>query len=173
MKQVIILLIHILIPTMLFSQEDLPKPTAEDIVFYIQHNKGKNVFFYQANLNSKGDLDADKPLLIKRQLYDNDGEIKPISAIQNRFAYGLHIHKKSTNDFEIALVSYPKQKLFLKMGNDKVPYVETMLHGKYLKLERLFIVQDKESFGLKRKVKAIHFYGYDKDGNPTQEQLCP
>lgn len=173
MRQLIIMLLHAQIPLLLFAQNDLPKPTAENIVFYIQHNKGKNTFFYQANFNSKGDLDRDKPLLIKRQLFDNEGEIKPISAIQNRYAYGLRIQKKDNNNFEMALVSYPNQKLCLKMGMDKVPYVETTLNGKYMKVERLFIVQDEQSSGLKRKVNAIQFFGHDQNGKPVQAQLIP
>lgn len=173
MKQIIIMLVHFCAPLLLFSQNDLPQPTADNIVFYIQHNKGKNTFFYQANFENNGELNAEKPLIIKRQLFDNEGEIKPITAIQNRFAYGLKVQKKDTNNFEITLVAYPKQKLSLKTDNENKPFVETTIDGKYIRVERLFIVQDAESSGLNRKINAIEFYGFDQNGKPIKKQLIP
>lgn len=35
------------------AQEGYPRPTGDDIVFYIQHNRGKNAFVYRPNFLKK------------------------------------------------------------------------------------------------------------------------
>lgn len=173
MKKLIIFLFILLNITISLAQEGYPIPTAKDVIFYIQHNRGKNTFTYQPHFTTKGVLDSDDPILEKRQLFDKNGEIESLTAIQRRYAYGIKSTKTADNTFDIRLVSYPDQKLTLKLNQYQQPYVETRVNGKYIVLKRLFIHQKEGTNGLNTKVDHITFFGIDKNGKPIQEKLIP
>lgn len=171
MKRVLIFFAFLLTISSSHAQEGYPQPTAKDVIFYIQHNRGKNTFFYQPNFSSTGILNSNEPILAKRQLYDNTGEIDALSPIQKRYAYGVKSTKIADNVFDIRLVSYNNQKLLLKLDQNHNPYIETTINGKYMVLKRLFIYQKEGTSGLKTKVDYILFIGIDKNGKNIQEKL--
>lgn len=173
MRPVFLLIIFLFNIQNSLAQEEYPKPTAKDVIFYIQHNRGKNTFIYQPNFITKGIFDDENPIVARRQLFDNNGEIEPLSSIQRRYAYGIKSEKIAVNIFDIRLVSYPDQQLILKVNQNKQAYIETIINGKFMILKRLFIHQKKGTSGLKTKVDYITFFGIDKNGKEIQEKLIP
>jgi len=171
MKECLIILTSLLFISNLSAQEGYPKPTVKNLLFYIQHNRGKNTFIYQPNFSKPGILNDNSPILVKRQLFDQSGEIKSLTSVQRKFAYGVHTKKIDHNYYEVALVAYPNQKLYLRLDKHHQAFVETTLHGKYLKVERLFIHQREGTSGLNTKVDHITFYGKDKQGDAAQMVL--
>lgn len=154
-----------------FSQSNYPVPKVDDLLFYIQHNRGKNTFLYQINVDKKGNINNTKPIKISRQLFDNKGEIKSLTAIQKNFAYGLDIKELDKDKYEITLVSFPKQKLYLII-NDNKGHVETIINGQKMILKRLFIQQKDGTSGLNTKVDYIIFHGLN-NGQPVEQKLIP
>lgn len=157
----------------LFGQGDYPKPNTKDLLFYIQHNRGKNTYLYTINKDYNGIIEKDEPIKVSRQLFDNNGEIRPLTTIQRKFAYGIESEQTSPTLYEVYLVSYPNQKLYLKNFNSSNPYVETIINGLHMKVNRLFIVQKEGTFGLNTKVDHIIFFGTDKSGKNVQSKLIP
>jgi len=156
-----------------YAQEGYREPTPSDVIFYIQHNRGKNTFFYQPNFTQAGSLDNKQPIIAKRQLFDNKGEIEPLSPVQKRYAYGISSTKEGDNVFDIRLAAYNKQKLLLKLDAKHKPFIETTVDGKYMIVKRLFIHQKEGTSGLNTKVDYILFYGQDKNGKEVQAKLFP
>lgn len=154
-----------------FAQEGYPKPHAKNLLFYIQHNRGKNTYIYQTNIDQSGKLDRSEPVKISRQLFDNKGEIKPLTTIQRKFAYGVDWNAKSDNSYELTLVSYPEQRLYLRSTDDQKYVVETTLNGIKMKVHRLFIFQKEGTSGLNTKVDYILFFGTNQDGKQIQSKL--
>lgn len=171
MKTAFTFLLLFLYFTVSIAQDGYPKPTAKDIIFYIQHNKSKNTYTYQPNYSNIGKLDEKNPLIIKRQLFEKNGEIKPLTAIQKRYAYGIKSSKIDKNNFDIRLVSYPRQKLLLKVDENHEPYIETVINGKTIIVKRLFIKQKEGTSGLNTKIDYIIFEGVDNNKNQIQEYL--
>lgn len=65
------------------AQEGYPKPSNKDgLLFYIQHNRGKNTFIYALNLNDNRKINLENPIRVYRQIFDKNGEIKPLTTIQ-------------------------------------------------------------------------------------------
>lgn len=151
----------------LYAQEGYPVPQVKDLLFYIQHNRGKNTYLYQTNLNSHGQIDEDKPIKISRQLFDSKGEIRPLTAIQRKFAYGIDWE----NNKEFTLVSYPEQKLYLRKTNSHGYLVETTINDVKMTVQRLFIAQKEGTSGLNTKVDYILFFGTDQTGKQVQSKL--
>lgn len=171
MKKLILFLIFLPNFFIGLAQEGYPKPTAKDVLFYIQHNRGKNTFIYQPNYTSNHQLNDKDPIRISRQLFDQNGEIKPLTGVQRRYAYGVKTEKLADNHFEITLVSYPNQKLYLKLDKQNKPFVEGTIAGKYLRINNLFIYLKEGSSGLNTEAEYILFYGTDKSGKHIYAKL--
>lgn len=155
------------------AQEGYPRPTEKDVIFYIQHNRGKNTFTYQPNFTQKGLLNEENPILAKRQIFDNKGEIKNLTSIQKRYAYGIKSTKISKNTFDIRLVSYDEQALILKLDKNNKPYIETTINGQYMIVKQLFLQQKEGTGGLKTEIDYILFIGNDKNGKGIRTKLIP
>ncbi len=155
----------------LLAQEGYPKPNVKDLLFYIQHNRGKNTYLYQANIDKQGKIDSNDPVKISRQMFDNNAEIKSITAIQRKFAYGIDSTPQSDKSYELSLVSYPQQRLYLRSNADDNYFVETTLNGIKMKINRLFIFQKEGTSGLNTKVDYILFFGTDQKGKHVHSKL--
>lgn len=154
------------------AQDGYPvPPKSANRLFYIQHNENKNTFVYDAVFSSKDILDANNPVDIYRILYAENGEKKSLTAIQKKLAYGLDIEKVEKNVYHLTLVSYPKQKLILKLDAHKNPIVETTVNNKLITLNRVFLKQKKGTTGISVKLDYILFYGKDKNGKSIHEKI--
>lgn len=154
------------------AQQGYPvPPKAENRLFYIQHNENKNTFVYDAVFSGKGTLDMDNPVDIYRILYAENGEKKPLTSIQKKLAYGLDIKKVEKNIYHLTLVSYPSQKLTLKLDSHKNPIVQTTVNNKLITLNRVFLKQKKGTAGISVKLDYILFYGKDKNGKSVEEKI--
>lgn len=162
----------IFVSLLVVAQEGYPTPSkSENRLFYIQHNENKNTFVYDAMFSSKGVLDELNPVDIYRILYAENGEKKPLTSIQKKLAYGLEVKKIEKNVFQLALVSFPKQKLTLKLDAEKNPIVQTTVNNKLITLSRVFLKQKKGTAGLSVKLEHILFYGKDKNGKSVHEKI--
>ncbi|MFV0150008.1 DUF4833 domain-containing protein [Empedobacter falsenii] len=165
-------LFYFFFSVVLFAQEGYPTPPKSvNRLFYIQHNDNKNTFVYDASFSAKGLLNENEPVDIYRILYAENGEKKPLTSIQKKLAYGLEIIKKEKNVYQLSLVSYPIQKLILKLDNENKPIVQTTVNNKLITLNRVFLKQKKGTAGLSVKLEYILFYGKDKNGKSIQEKI--
>lgn len=157
-----------------FAQEGYPTPPFKpNTLFYIQHSEGHNTYVYEANMTNNYQFDSKNPINNYRVLYDKNGETKPLTAIQQKFAYGIISKKIDNNTFEFEIVSYKNQPLYLKMDKAGKPYVETTLNGHKFNLHRIFIKQKEGTSGLGTQVEYLIFYGTDHRGTKVREKLIP
>lgn len=157
-----------------FAQDGYPKPPFKsNTLFYIQHSEGHNTYVYEANIIDKQHFNARNPVNNYRILYDKGGEIKPLTGIQQKFAYGIITKELGNNIVEFEIVSYKNQPLYLKLDNAGKPYVETTLNGHRFNLHRIFIKQKEGTSGLGTQVEYLIFYGTDHKGTKVQEKLIP
>lgn len=155
-----------------YAQEGYPKPADKDgLLFYIQHNRGKNAYIYSLNYSANHQINQDNPIQVVRQIFDNKGEIKPLTAIQKNFAYGIQTKKLTNTTFEASIVSLPSQKLYLSIPPKGKPYVETTVNGVKLQVHRIFIKQKDGTYGLGTKLDYILFYGSSKNKDTIQKLM--
>lgn len=156
------------------AQENYPSPSNKtDVLFYIQHNQGKNTFIYALNKNNKGEIDYNNPIQVYRQLFDKNGEVRPLTGIQKTFAYGINIKKLSGDKYEANIVSIPDQKLYLHLPKSGTPFVITKVNGQYIRLDRIFIKIKDGTSGLSTKLDYILYYGQSNGKNQTLKQEMP
>lgn len=171
MRRYLILFACILCISFGYAQSSYPTPHIKPLLFYIQHNRGTNTYIYQPNFLPNGKLNPKNPILVKRQLFDEDGAVKPLTAVQRKLAYGVQTKQINSDLFEFSIVSYPSQKLFLKQTTERQTYVETDVNGHRLILDRIFIIQREGTSGLGTKVDKMIFYGKDMRGRSTEQHV--
>lgn len=157
---------------MVYSQQGYPTPThTKNLLFYIQHDRGQNTYIYKANLTKANSFVANNPIVVSRQLFDEKGEVKPLTKIQKLFAYGIKSSMKAPGSYQAHIVSLPDQKINISLDSSNAPVAETCVNGTKIVLERIFIKQTEGTSGLGTKLDYIIFYGKDKKGMPIKETL--
>lgn len=157
-----------------FAQQGYPRPVPNTHhLFYIQHNANHNTYVYDASFAKPGFLNDAEPVSIYRVVYTEGGVKKELTMAQRAFAYGIKAKKIAKNIFEFSLVSYPQQKMYLKVSRSGVPYVETTVNGKKMFLHRMFLQAKTGSTGFGLQPEYIVFYGKDAAKKDVVEKLMP
>ncbi len=168
MNKLIFIFLILVSGTHLFAQEGYPEPTEKSgLLFYIQHNRGKNTFVYALNKD-----DEKNPIRVYRQIFDKEGEVRPLTTLQRNFAYGIDCKKLNNQNYEATIVSLPTQKFYLHIPKKGNAFVETTINGVNMTVSRIFIQQKDGTSGLSTKVDYILFYG-KHNNKATVQKLIP
>lgn len=153
-----------------FAQQGYPVPQTDRLLFYVQHNRGHNTFLYRLNRDKNGKPDRRNPIMVQRQLFDEDSAIKSLTSIQNRFAYGVKGKFVNSNCYAFSLAGYSEQTFYLDLSKS-VEQVKTVVNGREVYLKRMFLYQTEGSSGLNTKLDYILFFGTNPSGQSVQEKL--
>lgn len=143
---------------------DYPKPEpSENLLFYIQRNHNLNTIIYKININNQGIINESDPVLIQWIRFNESGQIKELTYLQNKLAYGCEFFKINQDSYEFKFVSYPKLTFFIgKNSNGSYAAFYRGRNG-LIQLSNIYVHADE--FGLFPDVKFIEFYGHDVDTN--------
>jgi len=141
--------------------EALPVPKGiNNMLFYLQRDPDANTVVYQLNIKN-GELNADDPVNAFWVKYADKGQVKQLSALQRRLAYGLRAKALGNGRHELRFVSYPKLPLYLvKEGSDY--NVLTKVDQRNLILNHIF-VRVKEGTLNFPKVEYVELIGTDAE----------
>ena len=124
----------------------IPKPTAKQL-FYLQRSTNSNTIICDLNTDSKGQLIKDNPVHVYWIRYDEGGEKKELSYIQETFAYGIKHDLLSNDIYKLHFVSYKKQIFYLKRSPKDNQYkVYFVRNNKEFVLQKLFVKIEGGSF---------------------------
>ncbi len=156
------------------GQDHYPVPEPNRYrLFYVQHSNNHNTYVYDANLTGPV-FTENNPVDIYRILYEEDGRKTKLTALQQKFAYGLDITKKGENNYDLAFRGSDKLILHLMLDKQHQPKAWLVVNNKQLLLDRIFIKIKKGSSGLKVRADYILFYGKDfTNREPVMEKLIP
>ena len=117
----------------------IPKPTAKQL-FYLQRTTNSNTIICDLNTDAKGQVLKDNPVHVYWIRYDEGGEKKELSYIQETFAYGIKHDLLPNGVYKLHFVSYKKQVFFLKRSlKDNQYKVYFLLNNKDFVLQKLFV----------------------------------
>lgn len=170
----LVLFLQLLVVNFVSAQKEYPiPPITENRLFYIQHDGNHNTYVYDADFIKANLLNDLKPVTIYRIVYTEGGVKKKLTRIQETLAYGLDIKKINDNHYELSLVSYPNQKLYLRVNKNGKAYVETVINGKKMTLNRMFLLSNKQTSGLNNRLDCVLFYGKDISGKNISAKFIP
>ena len=128
--------------------DSFPVPkTGPKQLFYLQRSTNSNTIICALNTDVKGQIIKDNPVHVYWIRYDEEGEKKELSYIQQTFAYGIKHEYLPNGVFKLHFVSYKKQVFYLKRSlRDNQYKVYFLLNNKEFVLQKLFVRVDGGSF---------------------------
>ena len=139
-------------PLALFAQNTSPAdtfpvpPENPNLLFYLQRQPNTNTIIYALNIKNNK-IDEDDPVRVYWIRYPEKGQREELSWIQRTFAYGVHSKRISGSEYELNIVSYKKQKIWLEKDPQGLWRVSTILsNGKKIVLKRIYVHINGGSF---------------------------
>jgi len=151
----------------------VPKPSPKQL-FYLQRTTNSNTIICDVNLDAKGQVIKDNPVHVYWIRYDEGGEKKELSYIQETFAYGIKHELLPTGVYKLHFVSYKKQAFYLKRSPKDNQYkMYFVLNNKEFVLQKLFVRIDGGTFWVPNVV-YMEIIGKDEySGTPFSYKFKP
>lgn len=167
MVQSLLSLVFIHVIALTCVSGDLPKDWR---LFVIERSKNANQICYDLNFDSRGNLDADKPLKVYwYNKTDRPGAINNLSRIQEKYAYGYSSRPIGDGNYEITLVAFPKRKINLVKDSKGKYQAIILIGGKKARLTKIFVQSKAKNYN---KVMWVDLYGISlNDGKQVSERI--
>lgn len=142
-------------------------------LFKIERSKDNNQIFYAVNTTASGELDDENPIKVYWKRNTEGGIIKPLTWIQQKYAYGLKFLKINEELATFRFVSYKKLFFTLKKTKENQFEVYTKCNNQLLKMDRIFIKLDGGSFWFPN-ITAVEIYAQNvRTGEDVIEIITP
>lgn len=127
--------------------KNLPTPVGKNLLFFLQRTPDANTVIYELNYKADGTLNPETPVKGSWIRYEEQGKVKELTTIENKFAYGLKCKALGNDQYEIRLVAYKKMPMYLlKSEKDNKYHIYIKDEGKNLLLKRVFVKVNGGSF---------------------------
>jgi len=151
----------VVIPAALHANEP-----GRDALFHIERNKNANIIQYDAQLGPDGKLQARKPVLAYWVRLAEQGQVKELSWIQRKFAYGFSTKpNKSENSVTLDMTLNIGRTLLVRQEGDDYRAIAD-INGVESYIDKIFIYATGK--GISTRVSYIELYG--KAVNNREEQ---
>lgn len=125
----------------------LPIPLRKNLLFFLQRTPDANTVIYEINFKKDGTIDPQKPVVGSWIRYEQEQKYKPLTSIEQQFAYGVKCKPLGKDEFEIRLVAYKKMPMYLLKSTVDNSYKMYIKNGNdNLLLKRVFVKVDGGSF---------------------------
>ncbi|MDT8410884.1 MAG: DUF4833 domain-containing protein [Vicingaceae bacterium] len=151
---------YILLILPLFLGFSNPTKNNNASLFKIERSKDANQIFYDVHFIEKNKLDLKNPISIYWIRNTEGGKIKPLTWIQQNYAYGLEFTKTSEKMAQFHFVSYDKRSFTLKQVGKECFKVFTQLNDKEVIVNRIFIQIDGGTFWFP-KISKVELHTQD------------
>jgi hypothetical protein len=159
------------------SRDTFPVPPEKsNMIFYVQRTINTNTIIYEVNYNKDSTLNKTEPVHSYWIRYADAGEIKELSYIQRKYAYGLDaVCIDSVRPmYKLNFVSYKKRDIFLAKAKQGNSYKACMvINNKLAYLHRIFVQIEGGTFWVPH-ITYVEVAGRDiSTGKPVSEKIIP
>lgn len=143
-----------------------------DPLFHIERNKNANIVQYDAQLGLDGRLHAKEPVVAYWVRHANEGEIKELTWVQEKFAYGFKVKlDKKKNTAKVDMAADIGRSLVVKRDADDYRAVGE-IDGVECFIDKIFI--QASGSGTSTRVEYIELFGTAVSGQEEhQERFSP
>jgi len=145
--------------------------TSPNRLFHIERSKNRNLVCYDINLDENGRLHSKQPMevyWVNRE--ERPGEVKGLSGIERRFAYGYKVTQTGDNTCRVTLSAYPDRELTIGQQEAGHYNCTIEINGETAILQKLY-VKAKESNSL--TVEYVELTGISQTtGNEVTERVA-
>jgi len=155
------------LPSVLYSGE-----LVRQGLFRIERNTNDNIIQYDAQIGSDGKLDSREPVVAYWIRLAEEGQVKELSFIQRKFAYGFKASYNAREDSaEIKMVAKIGRSLKVRLEGDRFRAL-AIIDGNLSYIETIFICAHGK--GMSTKVEYIELHGIDtQTGEVRFERFTP
>ena len=127
--------------------EPLPIPNGKNLLFFLQRTPDANTVVYELNYREDGQLDPKAPVKGSWIRYEEQGRLKPLTSIEQKFAYGVKSKALGNEAYEIRLAAYQKMPMYLiRSETDQKYHIYIKEEGRNHLLKRVFVKVKGGSF---------------------------
>ncbi len=134
---------------------------SDDNLFKIERSKDANQIYYDVQTIPSGELNHETPINIYWIKKTDGNKVKPLTLIQQKWAYGVDYTFKNDSLAQFHFVSYNKRDFILKKDSDNKFKVFTKIDNHYVEVKRIYIYITGGTFWFP-KIPKIELYVYDK-----------
>lgn len=145
---------------------------SRDALFHIERNKNANIVQYDAQLTPNGMLDSKRPVVAYWIRHAEQGQIKKLSWLQRKFAYGFKVKLGSEQNTAILdmAVNLGRTIMVRRDGQDYRAIAD--INGEQSYVDKVFI--HARGKGLTTRVNYIEWYGHSvNSGEELYERFPP
>ena len=166
-SSVLLTIALILTPAILVAGE-----TERQSLFKIERSKNANIIQYDAQIGPDGKLNNKEPVIGYWIRLAEQGQVKKLSWIQRRFAFGFDTEfHKETDSATINMKADIGQPILVRYQNEKYRAI-VELDGKSSELDKIFI--QAHGKGISVNVDYVEIFGKDlKTGEKTYVRFTP
>ncbi|MGB0887162.1 MAG: DUF4833 domain-containing protein [Vicingaceae bacterium] len=156
-----------------FSEIEFGDANPLTSLFKIERSKDNNQIFYDVNLNSTGNFDLENPINIYWIRNTEGGKIKPLTWIQQKYAYGLKFLNVNDEYATFRFVSSKEMYFTLKKSSKNHFEVYSKYNNQLLNIHRIFIQLDGGTFWFPNITAVKVFATNVKTGKAVIETITP
>jgi len=165
LSALLVLSLALLSPAISSAQESGKEP-GRDALFHIERNKNANIVQYDARLGPNGLLSPKQPVVAYWVRLAEQGQVKELNWIQNKFAYGFEAKlNKDENTVKLEMVAIPDRTIMVGLVAGGYRAIAD-INGVECYVDKLFIHAAGE--GISTRVSYIELYGISVNNNEEQ-----
>jgi hypothetical protein len=109
------------------------------LLFIVEQSINTNIVVYEANFQSNGKLDAEKPLKVYWILNEKGKKVEDVTYLEWKFAYGYDYKINSQGDFILQMKAFQDRTISIFKSNGNSYYGLIKIAGKIAKLEKIYV----------------------------------
>jgi hypothetical protein len=151
---------------------EYPVPNEPNQLFYVERSSNSNTVIYTANLDAKGHLNPDKPVIAYWRWFNRGGYIKQLNFAERMMAYGINSvkHDGPNGAYSFKIAALPERTLYVGLDGKGHPEVFGKSGDRWARLAYIYLEVDDS--GMLPDVPAMDFFGYDRTtGKPLREHV--
>lgn len=146
---------------------EYPVPNDPGMVFFIQRSMNPNTVVYAARHDADGRLDRRRPLTAYWRRFNDEGEARKLSFIENQFAYGVRTSARRDGGWNVRFSALPDLGIVLERDETGAPVLTYRPDGQPIDLSFAWLQLDES--GMLPSVTGVSLFGERRaDGQPVQ-----
>ena len=149
-------------------------PETPQRLFFLQRSMNSKTVVYDANLQTDGSLNPDKPIVVYWLRYNTQDGEKPLKYLEEQFVWGVRSHPSDElpGAYEINLVSYRERTGRLALDASGRPELLVDINGRPAKLKHVFL--KLAEFDYIPELEYAELFGIDSQtGAAVYEKISP
>jgi len=169
MRHIVRLLIFALVCETLILQAG---PLDRQPLFRIERNTNANIVQYDAQVGPNGKLDGNQPVVAYWIRLAENGQVKKLSWIQRRFAYGFKTELDRDSDNMMLDMTIDIGRLITIQADGEGYQAITVIDGVPSRIEKIYLHASGK--GISTRLDFIELHGTNLDtGDESFEQIMP